>query len=88
VIVSSLRPIFSKRLLSTSIGAKRIIRIRFPQQVFLAKTQSFASFAALRLCVKLTIDFSEDDIQRSDNRHHIRHEMPDAHLPQRLKINK
>jgi hypothetical protein len=30
------------------------------------------------------INFSQDNIQRSDYRNHVRDEMPDTHLPERL----
>lgn len=44
-----------------------------------------------RLCRRihvLTIHLAQDDIQRPNHRHHVRHQMPAHHLVQRLQINK
>jgi hypothetical protein len=35
----------------------------------------------------LSVNLTQNNIQRADNRNHVRNQVPDAHLPQRLKIN-
>src|SRR5215217_9368767 len=94
LIVSVLSPSFSKRSLSMSRGAKRIMQISFSDERFLPQRRSGAanelSRSALRCAAaplrekSSSVNLPQNDIKRTDNRDHVRNEVPDAHLPQRL----
>src|ERR1700732_4560636 len=41
----------------------------------------------IRVCIALAVDFSQNDIERADDGHDVRNQMPANHLVERLEVD-